>query len=94
MCIQGGTHEETPRPEMLVMDWTTGFLAKAGVGPGMVKIKFVKAKESELMYSETKFPGDVCPVDGGVTNFWDFLLSSSGRVHGVVVKYWREWACL
>ena len=68
-CIQGGTHEEVPHPVMLIVDWTTGFLAKAGVGFGVVKTKFAEAKESELMYGESKFPGDVSPVDGRFDGF-------------------------
>ena len=68
-CIQGGTHEETPRPVMLIVDWTTGFLAKAGVGSSVVEIEFAEAEESELMYGESKLPGDVSPVDGGINSF-------------------------
>ena len=68
-CIQGGTHKEMPRPVMLVVDQTTGFLAKARVGSGMVKTEFAEVEESELMYGESQLPGDVSPVDGGVDSF-------------------------
>ena len=93
--IQGGTHEEMLHPEMSIVDRTPGFLAEARVGSSMIKTKFVEVKEPELMYGEAKFPGDVSPVDGGINDFWGFLLfSSSGRGHGVVIKYQREWARL
>ena len=39
--IQGGTHEETPRPGMLVMDGAAGFLTEVGVGVSVVQVKFV-----------------------------------------------------
>ena len=73
------------------MDRTTSLLAKARVGSGMVKIKFAEMKESELVYSEAKFPGDVSPMDWSGDDFWGvFLFCSVGRGHGVVLKYWRE----
>ena len=78
---------------MLVVDRTPSFLAKASVGSGMVKTKFAKAKESKLVYGEAELPGDVSPVDGGTNGSWGFSFSS-GRGHGAVVKYQREWACL
>ena len=78
---------------MLVVDRTPGFLAKASMGSSVVKTQFVEAKEPKLVYGEAKLPGDVSPVDGGADGSWGFSFSS-GRGHGAVVKYQREWACL
>ena len=87
-CIQGGTHGETPRPVTLLMDGTAGFLTKAGVDSGVVKVEVVVVEEVKLVYGETQFPRDVGPVDGGFNVLQDFLLfSSSGVRHGVVLKY-------
>ena len=94
-CIQGGTHGETPRPEMLVMDGTASFLTEAGMDSGVVKVKVVVVEVAELVYSETQFPRDIGPVDGGFNVLWDFLLfPSSGVRHGIILKYWSKWACL
>ena len=87
-CIQGGTHEETPCPVTLVMDWTAGFLTEAGVDSGVFKVEVIVVEEAKLVYSEAQFPRDVGPVDGGFDVLWDFLLfSSSGVRHGMVLKY-------
>ena len=94
-CIQGGTHEETPRPVTLVMDGTAGFLTEAGVGPGVVKVEVIVVEEVKLVYGEAQFSRDVGPMDGGFSVFQGFLLfSSSGVRHGVVFKYRSEWAHL
>ena len=85
--IQGGTHEETPRPGSLVMDRTAGFLTEAGVDPHVVKVEVVVVEEVELVNGEAQFPRDVGPVDGGFNILQDFLLFSSSRVrHGAVFK--------
>ena len=87
-CIQGGTHEETPHPVSLVMDGAAGFLTEAGVDSSMVKVEVVVMEETELVYGEAQFPGDVGPVDGGINVLQDFLLfSSSGVRHGSVLTY-------
>ena len=78
--MQGGTHKEMPHPAILVMDRAAGLLAETGVGFGVVEVKLVKVEVSELVPSETQFPGNVIPLDGeGVVVFW-------GEGHGVVVK--------
>ena len=41
--IQGGTHEETPRPGILGVDRTARFPTEVGVGLGVVQVKFVAA---------------------------------------------------
>ena len=41
--IQGGTHEETPCPGVLVMDRAAGFLTEVGVCMSVVQIKFIAA---------------------------------------------------
>ena len=94
-CIQGGTHEETPRPGSLVMDRTAGFLTEAGVDSSVVKVEVVVVEEAELVNGEAQFPRDVGPVDGGFNVLWDFLLfSSSGVRHGAIFKYRSEWVRL
>ena len=95
-CIQGGTHEETPRPMMLVMDGTTSFFAEAGVDSGVVKVEVVAVEEAKLVYGETQFPRDVGPMDGrfNVLRGFLFLSSSSGVRHGAVFKYQSECARL
>ena len=73
---------------MLVVDRTACLLAEARVGFGVVKVKFVVAKEVELVHSEAEFPGDVSPVDWSRDDFWGFVLfCSMGRGHGIVLKY-------
>ena len=39
--IQGGTHEETPRPGVSVMDGAADFFAEVGVYLGVVWVKVV-----------------------------------------------------
>ena len=80
MHLQGGTHEETPRPAVLVVDGAAGFLAEASVGFGMVKVKVVEAEESELVHGEAQFPRDIAPPDREGIVVW------SNEGHGVVVK--------
>ena len=94
--IQGGTHEETPCPGVLVMDGAACLSTEMGVGLGMVQVKFVAVKEVELVDSETKFPGDVSPMEG---RRFDFLrgfigFSSTGVRHGIVFKVFSEWVRL
>ena len=80
MHQQRGTHEETPRPAVLIVDRATGFLTEAGVGFSMVEVKVVEPKVLELVFGEAQFPGNVCPPDGkGIVMCWD-------EGHGVVVK--------
>ena len=94
-CIQGGTHEETPRPGSLVVDRTAGFLTEAGMDSSVVKVEMIVVEEAELVNSEAQFPRDVSPVDGGFSVLRGFLLfSSSGVRHGAVFKYRSEWARL
>ena len=63
MHLQGGTHKETPRPAVLVVDGAAGFLAEASVGFGVVKVKVAEAEEPELIYGEAQFPRDITPPD-------------------------------
>ena len=78
--MQGGTHKETPRPAILVVDGAPRVLAEARVGFRMVKVEVVVSKVSELVLGETQFPGEVAPAEGeGIVMFWD-------KGHGVVVK--------
>ena len=78
--MQGGTHEETPHPAILVVDGAARILAEARVGFRMVKIEVVVLKVVELILGETQFPGEVAPAEGeGVVVFWD-------EGHGVMVK--------
>ena len=78
--MQGGTHEETPHPAVLVVDGAAGFLAEASVGFGMVEVKVVEAEELELVYGEAQFPRDITPLGGEGIVMW------SNKGHGVVVK--------
>ena len=57
--LQGGTHEETPRPAVLIVDRATGLLTEAGVGFSMVKVEVAKLKVFELVFGEAQFPGNV-----------------------------------
>ena len=62
------------------MDGTAGFLAEAGVGLCVVKVKMVTSKVVELIFGEAQFPGNIAPADGeGVVMFDD-------EGHGTVVK--------
>ena len=63
-----------------IVDGAAQFLAETGVGFGMVKVEVAKAKELELVESETQFPRDVCPPDRKGIVMW----SSEG--HGIMVK--------
>ena len=78
--MQGGTHEETPRPAILIVDGAAGLLAEAGVGFSMTEVEVVKMEVCELVLGEAQFPGDVAPADGkSIVVFWD-------EGHGVMVK--------
>ena len=57
--LQGGTHEETPCPAVLIVDRATGLLTEAGVGFSMVEVKALKSKVLELVFGEAQFPGNV-----------------------------------
>ena len=78
--MQGGTHEETPRPAVLVVDGAAGFLTEASVGFGVIKVEVTEAEEPELVYGKTQFPRDITPPDGEGVVVW------SNEGHGVVVK--------
>ena len=78
--MQGGTHEEMPRPAVLVVDGAAGLLTEAGVDFGVVKVELMEVEVLELVYGETQFPRDVGPPDReGVVVWLD-------EGHGVVVK--------
>ena len=64
MHLQGGTHEETPLPVVLIVDGTAALLTEAGVGFGMVEVKATKLEVFELVDGEAQFPGNICPPDG------------------------------
>ena len=78
------------------MDRATNSLTEMGVDVGMVQVKFVFAKEVELMDGEAEFPRDVGPMEWGRFRFlWGFSgFSSAGVRHETVFKYFKEWACL
>ena len=77
---QGGTHEETPLPAILVVNGAAGLLIEAGVGFGVVEDKVVESEEFELVFGETQFPGNVNPPDGeGVVVSW-------GKGHVIMFK--------
>ena len=70
------------------MDRTTCLFAKTRVNFGMVQVEFAVAKEVKLVDSEAEFPGNVSPVDWSRGEFLGFVLfCSSGRGHGIVLKY-------
>ena len=78
--MQGGTHEETPCPAILVVDGAARLLTETRVGSRVVEVKVVVLKVVKLVLSEAQFPGDVTPVDGeDVVVFW-------GEGHGEMVK--------
>ena len=77
------------------MDRAPDLLTKTGVGVGVIKTELMDVEESELMNSEAEYPGDVGPVDRIRFDFLGVFLScSTGRGHGVIFKYRREWAHL
>ena len=80
MHLQGGTHEETPHPAVLVVDGAAGFLAEASMGFGVVKVKVVEAEELELIFGEAQFPRDLTPLDRKGVVMW------SNERHGIVVE--------
>ena len=59
MHLQGGTHKETPRPAVLIVDRAAGLLAEAGVGFSVVKVEVTKSKVFELVFGKAQFPGNV-----------------------------------
>ena len=67
--IQGGTHEETPRPGTSVMDRATFFLTEVGVKVGVTQVKVTLAKEVELVYGESECPRDISPMEWGGVEF-------------------------
>ena len=78
--MQGGTHEETPRPAISVVDGATLSLTEGRMGMGVFEGELVEAKVFELVFSEAQLPGDVGRADGeGVIVFDD-------ERHGEVVK--------
>ena len=80
MHLQGGTHEATPHPAVLIVDRATGLLTEAGVDFSMVEVKTTQLKVLELVFGEAQFPGNVWPPDGeSVVMCW-------GEGHGIVVK--------
>ena len=91
--IQGGTHEETPRPGVSSMDRAAFFLTEAGMKVGVIQVKFLSSKEVELVYSESECPRDIGPMEWGRFDFlWGcFGFSSAGVRHGVVFKLLNEW---
>ena len=78
--MQGCTHGEMPCPVVSVVDGAAQFLAEAGVGFGMVRVKTMETKEFELVEGETQFPRDVCPLDREGIVVW------SNEGHGIMVK--------
>ena len=78
--MQGGTHEETPRPAILVVDGAARLLTEASVGFGMAKVKVVEAEKSELVHGEAQFPRDVAPPDR------EGVVVQLNEGHGVMVK--------
>ena len=90
--IQGGTHEETPRPGVSGVDRAANFSTEVGVKVGVLQVKFISTKEIELVYGEAQFPRDVSPMDWErFEDFWGFFgFSSTGVRHGIVFKYLRE----
>ena len=90
--IQGGTHGETPCPGVSGVDGAANFPTEVGVKLCMFQVEFVPTEEVELVYSEAKFPRDVCPMEWGRFEFlWGFFgFSSTGVRHGIVFKHLRE----
>ena len=86
--IQGGTHEETPRPRGLVMDGATCRPTEMGVELGVADVEVVSSQEVELMDGEAEFPQDVGPVEGRRFDFLRGFLgfSLTGVRHGTVFK--------
>ena len=80
MHLQGGTHEETLLPVVLVVDGAPRLLAEAGMSFGMVKGEVTELEVLELVDSESQDPGDVNWFDGGgIVMCW-------GEWHGIMVK--------
>ena len=49
MHLQGGTHEETSLPVVLIVDGTPRLVTEAGVGLGVVKVELAKLEIFELV---------------------------------------------
>ena len=80
--MQGGTHEEAPRPAISVVDGATLSLTEGRMGMGMFEGELVEVKvlALELVFSEAQLPGDVRRADReGVVMFDD-------ERHGEMVK--------
>ena len=90
--IQGGTHEETPRPGVSGVDGAANFPTEVGVKVCVSQVEFVPTKEVELVYGEAEFPRDVRSMEWGRFEFpWGFFgFSSTGVRHGIVFKHLRE----
>ena len=78
--MQGGTHEETACPVVLIMDGATLSLTEGWMGMGMFEGEFVEAKVFELVFGEAQLPRNVGRADGeGIVMFDD-------ERHGEMVK--------
>ena len=78
--MQGGTHEEMPRPAISVVDGAALSLTEGRMGMGVFEGKLVEAKVFELVFGEAQLPGNVGRADGeGVVVF-------DGERHGEMVK--------
>ena len=78
--MQGGTHEETPRPAISLMDGAAKLLAETGVGLSVVEVEVVASEVVKLVFGEAQFPGNITPADGeGIVMFDD-------EGNGIVVK--------
>ena len=70
--MQGGTHEETPRPAISVVDGATLSLTEGRMGMGVFEGELVEAKVFELVFGEAQLPGNVGRADGeGIVVFDD-----------------------
>ena len=78
--MQGGTHEEMPRPAISVVDGAALSLTEGRMGMGVFEGKLVEAKVFELVFGEAQLPGNINPPDGEGIIVW------LNEGHGVVVK--------
>ena len=78
--MQGGTHEETPRPVVSVMDGAPVFFTEGGMGMSVVEGEFVEVEVLELVFGEAQFPRDVGWVDG------ESIVVFDDERHGEMVK--------
>ena len=76
---------------MLGVDRAPSLFAETRVSFSMVQVKFLVAEEVKLVDSETEFPRDVSPMDGGFSVLWGFRsFSSLGVRHGIPFNRLRE----